>query len=95
MKAMRDCLDQRAWTVISVLLGICLLFGAPAKASAATIEHEGTWGTCPWEITSDGVLIIHPGLGAVGPYNSWKNSDGILRDCYITSEGSAPGSWQN
>ena len=22
---------------------------------------SGTWGTCPWEITSDGVLTVHPG----------------------------------
>ena len=24
----------------------------------------GMWGTCPWEITSDGTLTVHPGVGA-------------------------------
>ena len=24
----------------------------------------GTWGTCPWEITEDGTLTVHPGEGA-------------------------------
>ena len=24
---------------------------------------SGTWGTCPWEISADGVLTVHPGTG--------------------------------
>ncbi|MBR3316009.1 MAG: BspA family leucine-rich repeat surface protein, partial [Atopobiaceae bacterium] len=31
---------------------------------------SGTWGTCPWEITSDGVLTIRPGTG--GRFASWS-----------------------
>lgn len=25
---------------------------------------EGVWGTCPWEISADGTLTVHPGKGA-------------------------------
>ena len=28
-----------------------------------TIEDGTAWGTCPWEISADGVLTVHPGTG--------------------------------
>lgn len=42
------------------------------QASEATLVIEpqvgniatGTWGTCPWEISEDGVLTVRPGEGA-------------------------------
>ncbi|MBQ9058702.1 MAG: BspA family leucine-rich repeat surface protein, partial [Atopobiaceae bacterium] len=36
----------------------------PALAEQASIIASGTWGTCPWELTSDGDLRIYPGVGA-------------------------------
>ena len=41
----------------------------------------------PIEVNSATLMFVDP--------STRKNSDGILFDCYITSEGSAPGSWQN
>ncbi|MDY6280405.1 MAG: BspA family leucine-rich repeat surface protein [Roseburia faecis] len=49
-----------------------------AKISKYTIE--GTWGTCPWGITKDGVLEIGAGTGAeqsssasAGPWNTYAS----------------------
>ena len=42
----------------------------PALAEQASIIASGTWGTCPWELTSDGNLYIHPGDGANTQYKS-------------------------
>ena len=36
---------------------------AKAKLSA-TLPASGTWGTCPWDLSSDGTLTIHAGTGA-------------------------------
>ena len=46
----------------------------------------GMWGTCPWEITDDGVLTVHPGEGvtrAIGDDNPrticpWRSYRGII-----------------
>ena len=35
-----------------------------ASASSKSILGSGTWGTCPWEFTSDGTLTVYPGVGA-------------------------------
>lgn len=58
---------------------LLLVGGAAAPALAQTLEessdgielvaqddvkHEGTWGTCPWQIDSLGTLRIFPGKGA-------------------------------
>ena len=34
-----------------------------AVQSGSEIIDSGTWGTCPWELTSDGTLTVHPGEG--------------------------------
>ena len=51
---------------------------APVESSApenevpngASIPASGTWGTCPWDINSEGVLTVHPGTGA-----GWTGKD--------------------
>ena len=63
--------------LFSAALALAMLpasaFAAPvaqpdADASLAAQAGEniasGTWGTCPWEISADGVLTVHPGTGA-------------------------------
>ena len=41
---------------------------------------SGLWGTCPWEITSDGTLTIHPGTGetqsnsSASPWYAYRDS---------------------
>ena len=55
-------------------------------ASASNIA-SGTWGTCPWEISSNGTLTIHPGYGSsyshdpsyagsyyLVPWKDWRDS---------------------
>lgn len=54
------------------------------QGTAPTQGHEtmvasGFWGTCPWELSGDGVLTVYPGIGEqseCGEYNStshcWK-----------------------
>lgn len=51
-----------------------------ASEAALVIESQagniasGTWGTCPWEISEDGVLTVHPGEGAESTnpnYSPW------------------------
>ena len=43
---------------------------APLAAQAGENIASGTWGTCPWEISADGVLTVHPGEGADTNYES-------------------------
>ena len=52
---------KRMVAVAAFALATCL-FVLPAHADDNIAS--GTWGTCPWEISSDGVLTIHPGIGA-------------------------------
>ncbi len=45
-----------------------------AASDAITAQADGditsgTWGTCPWEISADGTLTVHPGTGADFAYN--------------------------
>ena len=48
---------------------------APLAAQPGENIAEGTWGTCPWEISTDGVLTVHPGTGAgtggTSPWNAY------------------------
>ena len=47
---------------------------APLAAQAGENIASGTWGTCPWEISADGVLTVHPGEGAFTDFESpWKD----------------------
>ena len=48
--------------LVAVLIAVLAVFVSPAKAAAEVLE-SGMWGTCPWEITDDGVLTVHPGIG--------------------------------
>ena len=56
---------------IALVIGLCpgLAFAIPQDVADTPIEAqagniaEGTWGTCPWEISSDWVLTVHPGVG--------------------------------
>lgn len=48
---------------IAVAAALLALLFAALPAQAAEVLYEGTWGTCPWEITDDGVLTVHPGEG--------------------------------
>ena len=34
------------------------------QTQADDVIASGTWGTCPWEISADGTLTVHPGQGA-------------------------------
>jgi surface protein len=67
-------------TLFAALLA-CAVVGAvaPSVARAETVVATGTWGTCPWEITDDGVLTIHEGVGGQpdaqalrSPWSAWK-----------------------
>ena len=58
--------------VVALVLGIAIAFASPARA--ATVNHSGEWGTCPWEITDDGTLIVHPGEGtAARPWRQYAS----------------------
>lgn len=54
-----------ALSALAVALMLALAF-TPAKADAATVVRSGIWGTCPWELTDDGTLTVHPGTGVAG-----------------------------
>ncbi len=45
----------------ALVLSAIILALTPMDARAAEVIYSGTWGTCPWEITDDGVLTVHPG----------------------------------
>lgn len=51
----------------------------------------GTWGTCPWEISEDGALTVHPGNGAESTdmnYSPWKAySDSITKVVFVREGG--------
>ena len=58
-------MNRRFWKVLSlVAVSFAALVMIVNPAWASTVKHSGTWGTCPWEITDDGVLTVHPGKGA-------------------------------
>ena len=41
--------------------------GSSSSADLPAFESKvasGTWGSCPWELSADGVLTVHPGEGA-------------------------------
>ena len=35
----------------------------------------GTWGSCPWDISTDGTLTVHPGTGAEIDFNSYESDN--------------------
>ena len=47
---------------------------ASLVAQAGENIASGTWGTCPWEISADGTLTVHPGTGVdTGGTSPWKD----------------------
>ena len=53
-----------------LLVATALAIVMPARGALADDIASGTWGTCPWEVSSDGVLTVHPGVG-----RSQRNAD--------------------
>ena len=39
------------------------------------ILATGTWGSCPWEIFSNGTLTVHPGVGAEIDFSSYESDN--------------------
>ena len=66
--------------LFALVLSALVLTLTPLNARAAGVIYSGTWGTCPWEITADGTLTVHPGVGAsqediyVSPWNDYSSS---------------------
>ena len=44
-------------------VGILVAGGADMTMQGEGNIATGTWGTCPWEISADGTLTVHPGEG--------------------------------
>ena len=62
-----------------VLVAVVWLLSSAAGTlqQARADEASGTWGTCPWELSSSGVLTIHPGEGDL--YSKpWDGAGGKL-----------------
>ena len=58
-----------------VILFLLLLVAWSASAEATA----GYWGTCTWEITTEGVLVIGPGTGVdTNEHSPWQSSTGIV-----------------
>ena len=61
---------------------------APLAAQAGENIASGTWGTCPWEISADGVLTVHPGEGADTGLAPWaKHVEEITKAVFRTEDG--------
>ena len=62
----------------------------PGEPGYLTFILRGRWGTCPWGITADGVLTVHPGEGAsqegkdVSPWDSYSD---IITSVIFAEEG--------
>lgn len=52
----------------------------------------GTWGSCPWEISSNGTLTVHPGVGAdidfssIETDNPWADHAGSITAAVFAQE---------
>ena len=65
-------MKHKLWKLVAVLCASALALAfAVAPAKAADVLESGTWGTCPWEITADGRLTVHPGTGAERDHDSY------------------------
>lgn len=62
-----------------------------SSGQASAIVASGTWGTCPWELTDDGTLTVHPGIGGNQSGSSsspWRNyKDSIIRIVFAEENG--------
>lgn len=51
----------------------------------ATPIAEGTWGTCSWDISGDGTLTVHPGMGPDSSNVPWTiHKDSIKKVVFAT-----------
>ena len=73
-------MKHRLWKLaVALCMSVLALAFAAVPAWADSLPANGTWGTCPWEITADGTLIVHPGKGAEQEsdwglyYSPWSN----------------------
>lgn len=58
------------------------------QTSAGTVAN-GTWGTCPWDISDDGVLTVYPGVGAnYGKVSPWYDHGASVKKVVFRSNSS-------
>ena len=71
--------DAFTWAGRESLLG--RLFGVTealaAPADGATIDESGTYGTCSYDIYSDGTMVIRPTSGTTGTWGSYVEDGDI------------------
>ncbi|MCR5473725.1 MAG: DUF285 domain-containing protein [Lachnospiraceae bacterium] len=49
---------------------------------------SGTWGTCPWEIDSEGTLTVSPGEGVSGYHSPWiDHKDDVKKVIFAEEDG--------
>lgn len=49
---------------------------------------SGTWGTCPWEIDSEGTLTVRPGEGVSGYHSPWiDHKDDVKKVIFAEEDG--------
>lgn len=46
--------------------------GATSLFAQTSNIASGMWGTCPWELSTDGTLTVHPGKAATGGSSPWN-----------------------
>ena len=57
----------KALVAVSALVLAIVIAVKPARA--AIVVESGDWGTCSWDLTSEGVLTIHPGTAPDDSYD--------------------------
>ena len=63
-----------------------------AIVDSATAAHSGMWGTCPWELDSEGTLTIRPGTGTdtnKGTRPSWDAYKDDVKSVAFVSSGTS------
>lgn len=83
--------------ILSFLFSVALAMAMVPAAAFATeplpnVIAAEKWGTCPWELTDDGVLTVHPGKGmsnSVGvPVPAWEtHRDRITKIVFQEEDG--------
>ena len=78
------------FSLLAMLVACLLLMPRTARADSIA---SGTWGTCPWEISADGVLTVHPGKGTSQPSSGevaspWEeHADSITSVVFTAKDG--------
>ena len=71
-------------SLLGRLFGVTEALAAPADG--ATIDESGTYGTCSYDIYSDGTMVIRPTNGTTGTWGPndheapWKWNDTITKN---------------